>query len=1134
MVKTLFKKVPFICWKESPGKSFEGIVGAFLAQLFPNIEFHHTDYSHDGGKDYYAVGSGIGANEIWVEAKNYNRHLELSKFSNTFIMADISHINQIILFSMSDLTDGARVNIARYGSYHQKSISVYAGSDIFELLRMYRSNLSLEKYIENVAEITAFLDAECNTVETAPVSVLCEYYRTNQFNFAYRRNKNLHVGEDQIFKLPLYSIVAQEIQITNRDLLSGKTIHITPGSYDSNVLERYIPRSFCEEIVLPAASITVLVIYYKIVSCVPTFEMPIPSFVESNIDVKNHKQPFECYWLGEIPYIGDGQRQLTQFLSLLNGLKKRTLVVSGKSGVGKSRFLIELTTELYRRGYKIIDLDLQSLESLSLKSVLQDILRNIFFLDATHPCELSLIPEFEQIEDRFYTLYKDFYHIIFDPQYSCEENFDRLCALFSTLLQSEKIALLLDNAQNLNQGVVSFFDHVIRQVNNCGQVPSIITLCFNKDFLPPQKSSTKLYNHLLTGDRCYSIVLGDFSREDARLYLEECLDPSRRRKDFSGYIQRIIEKFGCNPFVLKQIVLYLKQRNIINYEGTLIYISNLEEMRAVLDELPEGISKMLNCRYEFLLQSHPELSQDLEHMVWSTLFFGSLPRIMIKRLDLKVSCANVLAEYGFAAYNELDELVLSHQLIEANFCRRFVGVSEERVPHLVFPTDDNLFLQTILNVLSLHYPDRYCLQEMLLRCWLDCSQETQICKALVSLSSRSPRGIMLPMVINTFLEIIDSGIQIPPQIEVRAAYALCVICQDRFDVYRAAKMISPVVEYEKNTFQTKLDANNELVDLFKYYTFQLPVAEKFPFLEWLLKEIKNFALPSQASHRFTGWLHNRYSKNLCSAHRFLDAEAHIKKALLNALEREDYESAAEAEIEYGNIFAYTDREKTAQHWESCADYILKSGSKTPYFTVYRLGYSILTKLLRCDWSGAAVLLPKLQELRNETFLYQKLFIDDVCADCCLIQYMQDGMNSKILYNLIPQLTNMQDESHMHTPILTLMADYKLLTVYRLLDQADSKEQYLEKIISLFYEMADNNIFCEEKLHYSKIILQDLAGYCQQRNNLAIFIKRKLPNAAWDCFATLMDRVKNDGPFPAETVLSDRKKTLNLLTFNYEF
>ena len=59
------------------------------------------------------------------------------------------------------------------------------------------------------------------------------------------------------------------------------------------------------------------------------------------------------------------------------------------------------------------------------------LLRNIFFLDVSHPTELSLIPEFEQIEDRFYTLYKDFYHIIFDPQYSCEENFDRLCVLFS-------------------------------------------------------------------------------------------------------------------------------------------------------------------------------------------------------------------------------------------------------------------------------------------------------------------------------------------------------------------------------------------------------------------------------------------------------------------------------------------------------------------------------------------------------------------------------------------------------------------------------------------------------------------------------------------------------------------------------
>ena len=1134
MVQIAQKKAPVIHWKSSPGKSFEGMVGAFLAQMFPNIEFHHTDYSHDGGKDYYAVGSGIGMDEIWVEAKNYNRHLELSKFSNTFIMADISHINQIILFSMSDLTDGARINIARYGSYHQKSISVYAGNDILKLLRMYCSNLPLEDYIENAAEITAFLNKECNIIETAPVSVLCEYYRTNQFNFAYRRSKDSHVDEDQVFKLPLYSIVAQEIQITNRDLLSAKTIHIATGSYDSNILERYIPRSFCDEVILPAASITVLVIYYKIISCVPTFEMPTPNFIEGNIDVKNPKQPFECYWLGEIPYIGAGQRQLTQFLSSLNDTKKSVLVVSGRSGVGKSRFLMELTTELYRRNYKIIDLDFQSLETLSLKSVLQDILRNIFFLDVSHPTELSLIPEFEQIEDRFYTLYKDFYHIIFDPQYSCEENFDRLCVLFSSLLQDEKIALLLDNVQNLNEGAVTFFDHIIRQVNNCSQAQSIIALCFNKDFLPPQKASTNLYNHLLAGGRGYSVALEDFSKEDAKLYLNECLDPGRRRKDLSGYIQKIITKFGCNPFTLKQIVLYLKQRGIINYEGTLIYISNLGEMRSALDELPEGISKMLNCRYEFLVQCNSQLSQDLEHMIWSILFFGSLSRIMIKRLGFKPACANVMTEYGFAVYNERGELVLSHQLIEANFCLRIMEVSEEKVPHLVFRTDDDSFLQVALNVVSLHYPELFCLQEMLLRCWLDCSQEAQLCKALNSLSSRSPRGIMLPMVINAFLENMGSGIRIPPQIEVRAAYALCVICQDRYDVYRAAKMIRPVVEYEKDTFRTKLDANSELTDLFKYYTFQLPVAEKFPFLDWLLKETENFALSPQTSHRFIGWLHNRYSKNLCSDHRLFDAEIHIKKALQNALEREDYESAAEAEIEYGNIFAYTDREKTAWHWESCVKFILKSGSKTPYFTVYRLGYSALAKLLHYDRIGATKLLPQLQELRNETFLYQKLFIDDVCADCCLIQYVQDGMDSQILYNLLPQLINMQDESHMHTPILSLMANYKLLTVYRLLDQAEPNEQYSEKIISLFCEMADNNIFCEKKLRYSKVILQDLAGYCQRHNDLITLMKRKLPDTASDCFAGLLDQVKSKGPFPAETILSDRGKTLNLLTFNYEF
>lgn len=1122
-------------WKGKPGHKFEDLVGTFLAEMFPDIEFRHTEYNHDGGKDFYAVGGGPGTSGIWVEAKNYNRHLELSKFSNTFIMADISQINRIILFSMSPLTEGARINIARYGAYQRKYISIYAGDDIIRLLQMYRSRICLEDFIENAEEVlTALRQIYPDLHQSEPISVSYEYYQTNQFNLSYHRTPKSCVKEQELHKLPLYSIVAQEIQIANNDLLHHKTIRFQRKPDDLNVFEVYLSQTPDGKLTLPPASTTILVVYYRIVGYTPTIKMPILDFGEQDISVENNEYPFTCCWLGEIPYIGSGLETLTSLMRSLECSAHRSVIISGKSGVGKSRFLREFAAELYMHNYKIIDLDFRSFEGLSLKSMLQHILRNIFFLDASHPEEMSLVPAFDPLADSLYTLYKDFYSIIFDNSYDCQANLDGICARFCSLLQNESIALLLDNVQDLTVEAISFFRKVMEEVNNCGQLHSVVALCFNKDFLPPQKEATRFYNRLMASEYCYQALLVDFSQQEAERYLEECLDPGRRRRDFSLYIQKIIQKFGSNPFILKQVVLYLKQRRVINFEGSLIYISDLAAMKIALEELPEGVSKILDARYEYLLRDAPQSERDFNRIIWSTLFFGALPRRMLHLLGLKQSNANGLIEYGFAAYNDLGELVLSHQFIEQNFCLRFMGASYAKTPCLTFLEHDDNFLRLVLDTIEAHYSTLFEIQNMLLRHHLGCSEETLFCKAMLTLSSASPRGIMLPMIIDTLLDTLSMGIKIPAEAELRAIRSLCIVCQDRYDVLQAANMTRSLIKYEQQTYQNKLEANKDFLELFKYYVFQLPVDKKFLFLDWLLKEAKAFMLPQETHHRFCGWLHNRYGKNLCSVHRLDEAVDHIEAALSNALERDDYESAAEAEIEYGNISAYLDAEDTARHWEQSVRYIQLSGSKTIYFTVFRLGYSILVKLLRHDLDGIQKLLPQLQELRTQTFLYQRLFIDDVCADYYLMQYAQGDADIQKLLDLLPQLIMMQDESHMHTPIFSLLADYKLLTVYRLLDCAEAKDEYQENIFNLLCELTDNGIFSGEKLAYAKMILQDLAVCCANRPALRARILQKLPQTAENYFSNMLERVRKEGALPATTILHDRERTLNLLTFNYVF
>ena len=52
--------------KDYSGNVFELLVEIILRKLYPQYSFTRTSYSHDGGKDFYAIN---GDTSIWAEAK---------------------------------------------------------------------------------------------------------------------------------------------------------------------------------------------------------------------------------------------------------------------------------------------------------------------------------------------------------------------------------------------------------------------------------------------------------------------------------------------------------------------------------------------------------------------------------------------------------------------------------------------------------------------------------------------------------------------------------------------------------------------------------------------------------------------------------------------------------------------------------------------------------------------------------------------------------------------------------------------------------------------------------------------------------------------------------------------------------
>lgn len=1116
-------------WKNAKGKSFENLVNDLLKCMFPNISFKQTSYVHDGGKDFYSIGNSC-EETIWVEAKNYNNHLELSKFSNTFIMADISEINRIIIFSMSELTKGAKINVARYASYHGKAISVYAGNDILILLNKYKNCIPISDYIKN-SNIILKDELLSDIRETAQaVSVTYEYYYAKQFNLAYRRDKDNYIRKNNLHNLPLHSLIAQEIHITNHDLLHYNTVKLDCSEYKKDYVESYFYGVEPNNIVIPPATISVIVVFFKIADVYSKIKLPTIKF-ETNVKFEDspYMEMVECCWLGEIPYMGEGWNKLQDTAKILReDSTKKFVILKGKSGVGKTRFLKEISGYYFRKAYRIISLDYQSITDLSLKNALQSILFNIYNLENEKSAKVEYI-------DQFGELYKDFYDILFNDDYDCTAHIDKLCVLFISLFKRKKILLLIDNVQDISSETANFLERFLFAINNTADLQSLVIMCFNQDFLFQGKASTKLLTYLEQLNGSFSVKLENFSEEDAKIYLHECLDPRGLRSDISFYYDEIIERFGTNPFVLKQLMLYLKQRHILTYIDSMVCITDFYNMKNVLNELPEGINNILQYRYAYLLKNFSLAdAHNLDKIIWSVLFLGSVQSNFVYDLNLEMKGIQLLMDYGFLEYNENAEIVFCHQLIEKNFCIHFMNDQYVKYPSLNF-IDDDEFLHHFFYVTDRIGKYNLCIENMLLRTRLELVESENFNYALQRLTKESPRTVMLPLVIGSINKCLNIGVNTIPDLEFKALYCLSLACQDRLNVHLASEYMKNLVIYEQETYKQKLVANESMILFFKHHVFQLPDIQKLTFLDWLLDEADKFGLANDKYETFLGWIHNRYSKNLCELHRFDEALTHVQAALNLALSKNDYCSAAEAEIEYGNIYAYSDAKKASQHWRKSVNYISICGNDSYYFKVYKHGYFILSELLLDELSDDLVSeIHELQELRPKTFLYQQLLIDDICADYYIIQYMNGKCGIQCLKDMIPQLSRMKADSYNYTPAITILATYKLFTVYRLICGVEPIEANIDMGVILIYELIKNNIFTNSKLSYSKMVLYDIFYFCKNKSELENKILHELPECAKKFFLQLKKENMENGDFHASTLLSDKNRRVNLLHFNYIF
>ena len=108
--------------KVRDGEAFEMLIETLLNLMYngENIEWEKTPTTHDGNKDF--IGKRDNGSSIWAECKNYNEKISVKTIAPTLVMAEIDDIQEILVFSYSEINSSAKKKLIQYANKREKNI----------------------------------------------------------------------------------------------------------------------------------------------------------------------------------------------------------------------------------------------------------------------------------------------------------------------------------------------------------------------------------------------------------------------------------------------------------------------------------------------------------------------------------------------------------------------------------------------------------------------------------------------------------------------------------------------------------------------------------------------------------------------------------------------------------------------------------------------------------------------------------------------------------------------------------------------------------------------------------------------------------------------------------------------------
>ncbi|MAM33793.1 MAG: hypothetical protein CMI36_16440 [Owenweeksia sp.] len=597
------------------GELFEELIRLVLDTHFSG-NWNQTTRTWDGGKDF--VDRSITGLEAWAECKMYKAPLSIKVVSNTLVMAIGHHpkVKRLIIFSFSQLNENTRQHLSRFSESSNIEVQVFDDEKLEALI--LSSKLVLRRFFPAVQPI--YKASELPALDIVP-----------SFSTDVHIDRSQLEGIDGVDKfrktlVPINTPCLYEIFIRSNQIAKSEKIVIDLSPFMEsenaiNLLNRNAintdPNHCLHKELLPGELTSVKILLAPVSTRVQT----IPS-ISYSIGKKTTALPpiqVNVPRLNRPSLVGKPVYDaLEAFETRISGKNTITLAaVSGKSGVGKTRFLEEAEMRLLSNNYHVLRMDGRDHRCEVFNTFVIGLLAQIWRLPNINLFS-SDTNTYTRSKNRD-TLFDKVCYYVYQSQTeknTLNEELEQILDLAIQGLISQRAALLIDNVQKLDHSTIHFLTKLSERITGTvGQVA--LLFAFNEDELIYSTDSALFRNKL---QKEASFVKGSiqffdlpqFSRNSVEMFLNTICGSMGLDEKFTTHYPAltdlIYESVLPRPLDLYQLFLAAQDEQIARVDDGFFFVKDTEVFYELIKRVSGTTKNILTERLKLFISKPNQLS----------------------------------------------------------------------------------------------------------------------------------------------------------------------------------------------------------------------------------------------------------------------------------------------------------------------------------------------------------------------------------------------------------------------------------------------------------------------------------------------------------------------------------------------